>query len=177
MRKHKYKDLEEFDSIIYDIVRNETVLKMRNYIQHFDTTCFDHCYKVSYYSYYLCKKFGWDYKSVTRASLVHDLFLYDWRDKSVDRKGMHAFTHPRAACENASKLFDLSDKEKDIILKHMWPVTIHMPKYKEGFVLTFVDKYCAILEGVKYFIESLKKNETLKYAYLLLSFVILRINR
>lgn len=174
MKKNNKIDTEEFGSIIEDIVRNATVLKMREYVQHFDTSCFDHCYTVSYYSYYLCKKLGWDYKSVTRAAMVHDLFLYDWRDKKVERKGFHAYTHPKIACKNASKIFDLSDKEKDIILKHMWPVTIHMPKSKEGFLLTFVDKYCAILEGVKYFIKSLKKNETLKYAYLVLSFMILR---
>ena len=174
MKKNKSVEIQEFNSIINEIARNETVLKMREYIQHFDTSCFDHCYTVSYYSYYLCKKFGWDYKSVTRAAMVHDLFLYDWRSKEVNRKGFHAFTHPKEAVKNASKLFVLSDKEKDIILKHMWPVTIHMPKSKEGFVLTFVDKYCAILEGVKYFIKSIKKNETLKYAYLVLSFVILK---
>ncbi len=49
--------------------------------------------------------------------MLHDLFLYDWRKKQDDRKGLHAFTHPKTAYKNASKLFALNEKEKDIILK------------------------------------------------------------
>ena len=48
---------------------------------------------------------------------------------------------------------DLTEKEQDIILKHMWPVTLILPKYKESFIITFVDKYCAIqetLDGLKH---------------------------
>ena len=40
--------------------------------------------------------------------------------------------------------------EKDIILKHMWPVTFSTPKYLETFIVTFVDKYCAIKEFSNY---------------------------
>ena len=40
-----------------------------------------------------------------------------------------------------------TDKEKDIIEKHMWPVTVAFPKSIEGFILTFVDKYCALSES------------------------------
>ncbi len=138
---------QEFQMIIKEFVENETVQQMKNYRQHYETTCFDHCYMASYYCYLICKKYHLDYISATRGAMLHDLFLYDWRVRQPDRKGLHAFTHGKKACENACKLFDLNDKEKDMIIKHMWPVTTQFPKSLEGFVLTFVDKYCAISES------------------------------
>ena len=96
--------------------------------------------------YIICKKHNLDYKSAARAGLVHDLFLYDWRKREEGRKGFHAFTHPRASYENAKKIFTPNKIEKDIILKHMWPVTPKFPRYKESFLITYVDKYFACVE-------------------------------
>ena len=82
--------------------------------------------------------------------MIHDLFLYDWRVRQPDRKGLHAFRHPRVALNNALKIFELSKKEQDIILKHMWPLTVIFPRYKESYIVTLVDKYCATYECSKY---------------------------
>lgn len=54
--------------------------------------------------------------------------------------------HPVLAAENAREVFDVSLLEHDIIVKHMWPMTFKLPKYKESYVIVFVDKYCALLE-------------------------------
>lgn len=63
-----YKENDtEFYSIIEDLISNSTVREMINFNQHADTTCFDHCINVSFYSYLICKKFGLDYISVARA--------------------------------------------------------------------------------------------------------------
>lgn len=168
-------DMREFEEIIRDITNNETVQKMKNYKQHYETTCFDHCKMVSYYSYLLCKKYNLDYISAARAGMLHDLFLYNWRLREDGRKGLHAFTHPAVALENASKLFHLNEKEQDIILKHMWPVTIKLPKYKESYIITLVDKYCAIQESIKAYKSRRKLQVAYRYAYVFLSmFVILR---
>ena len=35
---------------------------------------------------------------------------------------------------------------EDAIVHHMWPMTLHMPKTKEGWLLQAVDKYCALSE-------------------------------
>ena len=61
-----YKDTE-FQTILADVLQNETVLKMKNFRQHFHTSCYDHCMTVAYYSYLWCKKLGLDYKSAARA--------------------------------------------------------------------------------------------------------------
>ena len=174
-----YKDLVytdiEFQDIITPIIENETVQQMKNFRQHYETSCFEHCYMAAYYCYLICKKFNLDYKSATRAAMLHDLFLYDWRERQPDRKGLHAFTHGKKACENACELFDLNKKEKDIIIKHMWPVTISFPTSLEGFILTFVDKYCALSESFNILKSRLFMKKTFRYAYLAFSLMIIRI--
>jgi uncharacterized protein len=57
--------------------------------------------------------------------------------------------HPEDAVRNALEICELSEKERDIIAKHMWLVaTLRPPKHIEGVVVTFVDKYCAVKEAV-----------------------------
>lgn len=166
---------DEFQNIIKELIENDTVQEMKKYRQHYETTCFDHCYDAAYYCYLICKKYHLDYISATRAAMLHDLFLYDWRVRQPGRKGLHAFTHGKRACENACQLFDLNEKEKDIIIKHMWPVTINFPKSLEGFILTLVDKYCAISESLDVFQTRLFTKQAFRYAYVFLSFLIIRI--
>lgn len=167
------KDLlkSDFELIIQDLVSNETVQKMKDYLQHYDTSCFEHCKNVAYYSYLICRKFNLDYISVARAGMLHDLFLYNWRRKEEDRKGLHAFTHPRAALQNASSLFALNDTEVDIILKHMWPLTFTLPRYKESIIVSFVDKYCAIQESFNAYQKKVNLRILNRMAYLFISVV------
>lgn len=147
--EEKYND-EEFNLIIKDLVENDTVQQMKNYRQHFDTTTFDHCVTVAYCAYKMCKALHFDYKSAARAGMLHDLFLYDWRKPRPDGKGLHAFRHPRTALNNAMKIFDLNKIEQDAILKHMWPLTVILPRYKESYIITIADKYATLSENVKY---------------------------
>ena len=140
-----YKD-EQYMEIIRDIIKNDMVQQMKNYRQHFNVSCFDHCLYVSYNLYLICKKHKLDYRSAARAAMVHDLFLYDWRKREDGRKGFHAFTHAKTAYNNAIKFLNLNTKEKDIIIKHMWPVTLAFPRYKENFWMIYVDKYLAVIE-------------------------------
>ena len=163
----------EFVEIIKDLMTNETVQKMKDYKQHYDTSCFEHCRNVAYYSYLICRKYNLDYVSVARAGMLHDLFLYDWRQRQDGRKGLHAFTHPKTALENASKLFSLNEKECDIILKHMWPLTIKFPKYIESYVITLVDKYCALEESIKAYKSKRSIQKLYRYAYVFLSMLVI----
>lgn len=164
-----------FISIISDIIENNTVKQMHDFKQHYETTCFEHCLVASYYCYLLCKKFNLDYISCSRAAMVHDLFLYDWRKRQNGRKGLHAFTHPQTAYDNASKLFDLNEKEKDIIVKHMWPVTLALPKYKESYILTLVDKYCALNESYQEIFNRFCQKKVFRYAYVFLCLLFIKL--
>lgn len=146
--KENFSNYYEFHNCINDLIQNEAVRSMKNFIQHSNVTCLDHSINVAYHSYKICVKLGFDYKSAARGGLLHDFFLYDWHKTKPD-KGMHGFTHPYAALENANRLFVLNKLEKDIICKHMWPLTLKLPRYKESFVVTLMDKYCAFMEIIK----------------------------
>ena len=174
---NKRKTAIEFFDIIHDIIKNETVQSMKNFKQHCDTSCYEHCLHVAYYSYLITKKFGLDYISTARAAMLHDLFLYNWRKeyRDVELPGLHAFVHSKIALKNAMEIFELNEKEQDIIVKHMWPVTISFPKYKESYIVTFMDKYSAIKESYLYFRTQLRRNKIYKYAYVFLSLIIFRI--
>ena len=139
-----YKDVEEYKTCVVGLLEHEAVCSMKDYIQHSDISCFEHSLTVSYYSYCICKNWGLDYRSAARGGLLHDLFLYDWHTTKTE--GLHGFTHPYTALKNASNLFNLNAREKDIIVKHMWPLTVKLPKFKESFVVTMVDKWCAVME-------------------------------
>lgn len=159
MKKEAVADVE-FNRLIKELLENETVKEMNQYFQHFDTTCYEHCYRASYYCYKVSKKLSLDYKSAARGAMLHDLFLYDWRKRLNGRKGLHAFTHGKTSCQNACKLFNLNDIEKDMIKRHMFPVTIIPPKTKEGFLLTLVDKYCTLIEFSEYICSKFNKKKS-----------------
>ena len=75
----------EYYSYVEDLINDEVVLQMKNYIQHGTTTCFQHCVNVSYYNYLLCKLFRLNCRDAARAGLLHDLFLYDWHTEKLPR--------------------------------------------------------------------------------------------
>ena len=138
---------KEYINIISELLKNEKVIKMKQYRQHHNISCFEHCLFVSYNTYLICKKHKLDYISAARAGLLHDLFLYDWRKRENGRQGLHAFTHPKEALKQAMAITNLSIREQDIIKNHMWPVTPAFPKYKETYIITLVDKYFAVAEA------------------------------
>ncbi len=148
---------KRFIKIIMPILENKEILKMKDFIQHGKTSTLEHCVNVAYISYKICRLFKLDYKSMTRAALMHDMYLYDWHDdipEEIDKLGKHAFYHPKVALSNAIRNFKLNKKERDIIMRHMWPVTIIPPKTSEGWIIVIVDKYCAIYE---FFLDLNKK--------------------
>ena len=140
---------EEFNNIVKDIISNETVQNLRTYKHHYGSNRYEHSVSVAYSAYKICKFLGLDHVSAARAGLLHDLFLYDCANPETRPKN-HITNHPKVALENAQKLFILNDIEQDIVLKHMWPVTTATPRYLETFIVTFIDKYCAIKEWSYY---------------------------
>jgi len=135
----------EYENCVKDLVQHEMVLSMKNFLQHGNINCLEHSIYVSYLSYLICRQLALDYRSAARGGLLHDFFLYDWHI-AKPYKGLHGFIHPTIALRNANEYFNLNHKEKDIILKHMWPLTISMPSYRETLIVSMVDKYCATME-------------------------------
>lgn len=139
----------DFYECIRDIAEHPVVLRMKLYPHHGNTNCYQHCLHVAYYNYILCRQLNLNARAAARAGMLHDLFLYDWHTHAKKTgQHFHGLTHPRAALEHAQKFFVLSDMEKDIILGHMWPVTLfHIPRYKETWIIVLTDKYCGTLES------------------------------
>lgn len=147
VERQYYNEDPDYMRCVKDIMDSPVFQSMENFIQHGNTTCKVHCIKVSYMSYCICRKLGWDYKETARAGLLHDLFLYDWHTHARETgKHFHGFTHPRTALNNAVMYFELTGKEKDMILRHMWPLTPIPPKSREGMVIIYSDKFCGLAE-------------------------------
>lgn len=145
--QEKYLQDKEYMECVGDIFEHPVFQSMEKYIQHGSTSCKAHCIQVSYLSYHLCRRFGWDYRMAARAGLLHDLFLYDWHTHAKETGNhFHGFTHPRAALNNARKYFSLSLGEADIILCHMWPLTPIPPKSMAGMTVVYADKLCSVTE-------------------------------
>ena len=145
------KDLThtEYYNCVCDIIDCQLLEQLKGITHHISTTRFQHCINVSYYGYLLCKKLHFNARSAARAGLLHDLFLYDRKEyNSLRTKGQlkHSRMHSLIAAENAANITIINALERDIIEKHMWPMTKAIPKYRESYLMTFVDKYCAILE-------------------------------
>lgn len=134
----------EYNSIVSDILNNREFKKLE-YFKHHGTNRLEHSMRVSFYSYKLCKFFGFDYVSAARGGLLHDFFVNKYGDSS--KKGRLLVNHPIFALYNSNKHFILNSKEMDIIRCHMFPVNIRfIPKYKESYVITLIDKVACVYE-------------------------------
>lgn len=143
------REEEQFENILHDLLKDERILRMNAFIQHGNVTCLEHCISVAYFSYAFCRQFHRkaDVKSLIRGALLHDYFLYDWHKKEEARK-LHGFCHPIVALENAQKDFKLTKIEKDIIINHMWPLTLlHVPHCRESIIVCIMDKLCSVSES------------------------------
>ena len=146
----KYELYQEYISYVEDVLNHPEVQRMADFAHHGTTSTLEHVMHVSYYTFFLCKKYGLDARAGARAGLLHDFFLYDWHEKE-DPKIVHTLYHPKIALKNAEKYFELSDVEREMILLHMYPVVegFKQPKYKETQVIQMVDKICAVSEVLK----------------------------
>ncbi len=141
--------LEEFRVYIDDLIQHPNVQMMNQIKQHINgVSCLDHCIFVSYLSFSICKKLKLNAKAAARAGLLHDLYLCDWSQTNIG-PWKRLLIHPPIALRNA-EIHGLSDLEKDIISKHMWPLTLRkIPRYRESVVVNLADKICACAEMLR----------------------------
>lgn len=154
--KRKYDDRKEtyrlFRKYASDILESENFRGTRNHIQHGSIPVHRHCIDVARHSLAISRSLGipCNEREMIRGALLHDYFLYDWHDKTRENyQFLHGFYHPGIALKNASKEYELSSREKDIIKKHMWPLTVVPPRCREAWIVTVADKYCSLLETLR----------------------------
>ena len=130
-------------------LQDSRFLETRNFIQHGNTSVYQHCISVAYTSCIIAAKLNLkvDISKMVRGALLHDYFLYDWHNKDKSCL-LHGFVHPKLALANASQEFVLSSIERDIISRHMFPLTPIPPIYKEGWIVIIADRYCSLREAI-----------------------------
>ncbi|MCM1046111.1 MAG: hypothetical protein NC417_11435 [Candidatus Gastranaerophilales bacterium] len=141
-----YREIRESGA---DIFQSPNFYSTKSHIQHGNMTVNDHCVRVAAYSLALSKKLHipCSHRELIRGALLHDYFLYDWHDKDyISPHRLHGFFHPGKALKNASAEYDLTPREKEIIKKHMWPLTVVPPTCREAWIVTMADKWCSLME-------------------------------
>ena len=137
---------KEFYNLIRDIVSSEEYRTMKNNQHHVKSNVYNHSVKVAYLCYKHHKRFGTkiDLQEFIRGALLHEYYLYDWHDRKPEHR-YHGFMHPKRALKNALQKYpDLTEMEKDMIVRHMFPLTVIPPKTKAGWIICFYDKVAAI---------------------------------
>ncbi|WP_313134241.1 HD domain-containing protein [Anaerocolumna sp.] len=146
------------ENVIKQLCENSRFPQTTKYKQHGRISIYEHSIAVAYTSCWIARKlhFNVDYVLLIRGALLHDYFLYDWHDRNNGYR-LHAFSHPRKALQNACEDFELTPKEKNIILRHMFPLTPIPPYYLESWIVCVADKFCALKETFRMNDIQLKK--------------------
>lgn len=132
-----------------DILNSDNFRATKGHVQHGSMTVNNHCIDVAKYSLTISEKLriASNQRELIRGALLHDYFLYDWHQKEhVKPWKLHGFFHPGIALENAMKEYSLTNREIDIIRKHMWPLTVIPPRCREAWIVTTADKWCSLME-------------------------------
>jgi len=137
---------EEFFNIIKPFLDNENFLKSQSSIHH-GVIKLDHSLKVSYYSYKIGKILNLNCNNIAIGGLLHDFFFSNTKGKSISKEGVKSLkNHHFVSLHNSINNFELNDMEKDIIFKHMFPVILTIPKYKESLLVALIDKLVGSIE-------------------------------
>ncbi len=148
--KAMVRDYESWAALLFcmrAVRQNPRLAAMAFNRQHGDTSCLLHSVAVALYSLRLARAFRLRVcaRALVRGALLHDYFLYDWHEKDASHR-LHGFHHPRTALVNAGRDYALTPVERDIILKHMFPLTPRPPRYLESLLVCLVDKGCSLYE-------------------------------
>ncbi len=127
-----------------DILASEGMQSEKTFMQHGTTSTYSHSLAVTVMCLRIASalRLKTHERELVRGALLHDYCLYDWHKP---HKGLHAFTHPKIAVENAERDFELGEIERNMILSHMFPLG-KVPRFRESVVLCLADKLCALRE-------------------------------
>lgn len=135
-----------FRACLGDLLETNEVESMVQWRRHCSVSCLDHSIFVAYLAFRGARFLGLDYEAAARGGLLHDLYLYDPKDKAA-HPGSQCIDHPRYALENAKRLCpDLTPKEENIIISHMWPLAPSVPRSGEAVLVGMADKLSALME-------------------------------
>ena len=132
---------QELEAIYQSFLHDEKILKMKEVSMHRGSNCYIHSFKVARLAIKraLRHKRG-DLYVILVGSILHDYYLYDWRNER-DKMKKHLSSHPYTAAKNALRDFNISEEVKKVIESHMWPVNFsEFPETKEARIISNADK-------------------------------------
>ena len=148
-QQKKSKDIKtdyiEFYKIIEPIIIEKEFQRRKEYPHHINESVYEHVIRVSYDCYKIGKRLGMDYKALTIAGLLHDFYEKPWQYSNEKKPFFqkHAFTHAKEAVVNSKKYFGtdiITPKVESIMITHMFPLNKKIPRNKEAWLLTLIDK-------------------------------------
>jgi len=141
---------QEVTEILHELEQDGDLSKERQFCQHGTTSVYAHSVGVACCSLAIARYLHLRVREreMIRGALLHDYFLYDWHDPSNGHR-LHGFTHPSSACRNAERDYRISAVERNIIRRHMFPMTVVPPTCREAWIVCLADKYCACQETVQ----------------------------
>lgn len=132
-----------------DILKSKGMAREKRFMQHGDISCYRHSLRVASRSVRLARwlRLKADMRALVRGALLHDYFLYDWHDPDPSHR-LHGFRHPFFALARAEEDFELTPRERNIIVRHMFPLVPVPPTCREAWIVCLADKWCALRETV-----------------------------
>lgn len=148
----------EWFNIVKDVLSSDEFQRRKLFPHHVNCSVWDHSIQVSYDAFRVAKRLNADERVCAIAGLLHDFYehayIYNKELEEVDfeyvklsriKKSFfkkHGFTHAKEAAKNYIKYFpELEDEViTDCIKCHMFPLNKKAPKYKEGWIITLIDK-------------------------------------
>lgn len=142
--------MQEVADTAIELERQGRLGACRRFIQHGNVNVYEHVVGVAEASLAAAdalQRMGvtLDRSSLVRGALLHDYFLYDWHDPDPSHR-LHGFKHPYFALERAEEDFDLTPRERNVIVRHMFPLVPVPPTCREAWIVCLADKYCALHE-------------------------------
>lgn len=141
-----YNEDIEYMSLVDDILNHKEFEKTKD-INHHGLNRYDHSIRVSYSSYKISKFLRLDYEEVARGGLLHDFFLTNGKKISRGERLSTLVRHPKYAVVYSEKFFRLTEKERDIIRTHMFPISLTLiPKFAESWIVNIMDNIVGCYE-------------------------------
>lgn len=159
-----YIFFDEWYDIVKEILIHPEFQLRKLFRHHKNKSVFAHCIEVSYSSFLAAKYFNASIRVCAIAGLLHDFYPNAWlyseelvdydssylRELTIKKPLLkyHAFVHAKEASINYVKYFpNLEDKRiTNAIKRHMFPLNIIPPRYKESWIVSLIDKRRSIFE-------------------------------
>jgi len=156
---------EDWYEIVEKVLLNDEFQRRKMFMHHHEMTVWDHSILVSFNSFLVGRYFNADLKVCALAGLLHDFYSQAWIStpeleefengryvqlmkikKPLFKR--HGFTHAKDASINYVKYFPELENKKitNSIKRHMFPLNIIPPRYKEGVIITAIDKWNSVHE-------------------------------